>query len=88
MWEKMEARMTKCIIKNCHYPAAPALKRGLCMRCYTSAKLAVAEGGVTWDELVGMGLALSEADADGDPFTAALNQRMEGGTDATAGPDH
>lgn len=70
--------MTKCIVENCHYPNAPALKRGLCMRCYSTAKKQVESGAVTWDELVGLGLALSVADADGDPFTVALNKKMEG----------
>jgi hypothetical protein len=70
--------MTKCIIANCTYPQAPALKRGLCMRCYSSAKVTVEAGGVTWDELVGLGLALSTTEAGGDPFTVALNKKMEG----------
>lgn len=73
--------MTKCLIKNCHYPQAPALGRGLCMRCYSKAKEMVTDGGVTWDELVGLGLALSKEDAGNDPFTVELNKKLEG-TDA------
>lgn len=67
--------MTECLTPNCRYPAAPALKRGLCMRCHTSAKKLVEEGGMTWDELVGLGLAL--ATSDGDPFMDALNKKLE-----------
>ena len=70
--------MTKCMTPNCHYPQAPALGRGLCMRCYSSAKSAVEDGVATWDELVGLGLALSKADAGNDPFIIAINKKMEG----------
>jgi hypothetical protein len=78
--------VTKCLIENCYYPAAPALKRGLCMRCHGRASAAVKDGCATWDELVGMGLALPESEV-GDPFTVALQRKMEG-EDAATGPDH
>ena len=48
------------------------------MKCYSSAKKAVEAGAVTWDELVGLELALSKSDAGNDPFTLALNKKMEG----------
>lgn len=74
--------MTKCITPNCHYQQATALGRGLCMRCYSRAKGMVEDGGVTWDELVGMGLALSKEDGGLDPFTIELRKRMEGNSAA------
>ena len=49
------------------------------MRCYSKAKESVESGAVTWDELVGIGMALSKEDADSDPFTVELKKRMEGG---------
>lgn len=70
--------MTKCLTPNCHYPQAPALGRGLCMRCYSKAKESVDAGSVTWDELVGLGMALSKEDGGLDPFTIELNKRLEG----------
>ena len=70
--------MTKCMTSNCHYQQAQALGRGLCMRCYSKAKANVEEGIVTWDELVGLGLALSKEDGGLDPFTIELNKRLEG----------
>ena len=48
------------------------------MRCYSRAKETVESGAVTWDELVGLGLALSKQDGGLDPFTVELNKRMEG----------
>lgn len=74
--------MTKCVIVNCNNPSAPALKRGLCMRCYSRAKNCVDQGAATWNELVHHGLALSIDDAGGDPFTAALKIAKENSDNA------
>ena len=70
--------MTKCMTPSCHYPQAPALGWGLCMRCHGKAKKSIEEGIVTREELVGLGLALSEEDGGTDPFTVELRKRMEG----------
>lgn len=77
--------MTKCIIEACTSPSAPALKRGLCMRCHSRAKKMVQGGTTTWDEIVALGLALPLDTTD--PFTSALESArrdtdQEGTTDA------
>ena len=61
----------KCLTPKCRRPAALALKRGLCMVCYSEAKKLVAAGTATWDGLVALGLALSSGDQD--LFTKAFN---------------
>ncbi len=67
----------KCLIPDCPNMAAPALKRGLCMKCYSSARKMVERGAVTWDKLVKEGLALDSADSE--PFLKAV--RGMGGKD-------
>ena len=49
--------------------------RGLCLVCYSRAKKLVDARATTWDEIVGMGLATVEQDAD--PFTEAYNRIKE-----------
>lgn len=62
----------KCLTKGCMRPPAPALKRGLCMPCYSAAKKMVDAGKTTWIELVALGVAL-DADA-ADLFTKSLEE--------------
>lgn len=69
--------MKKCLTPNCSRPDAPALGRGLCMKCYSKAKKSVESGIVTWDELVGHGMALSKEETGEDPFTVELKKKME-----------
>lgn len=62
----------KCLVKTCLVSRATDPRyRGLCLRCYSSAKGLVAQGKATWDELVSMGLVLSDK---GDPLTEAFNE--------------
>ena len=55
---KMKCEVSKCLTPNCTREPAAALKRGLCMTCHSKAKKLVESGATTWDELVGMNLAL------------------------------
>lgn len=48
--------------------------RGLCKRCYGSARQKVTSGLTTWDQLVEMGLVLPAQNKPVNPFTAALNK--------------
>ena len=61
---------TTCITPDCNNKAAPGYGRGLCQKCYSSAKRAVESGKVTWDRLEELGLALPKD----DPFTKALDK--------------
>lgn len=70
--------MTKCMTPNCYHPQAQALGNGLCLRCHGKANKAVEAGITTWEEIIGMGLALSKEDTGNDPFTVALNKKLEG----------
>lgn len=56
-----------CIV-GCHRAAKA---RGLCVKCYASARSAVKAGKTTWHELVAKGLAL-ESQRAGSAFTEAL----------------
>ena len=58
--------MGKCITATCNAQEAPALKRGLCMLCYSRAKKLVSKGDTTWNEIVSLGLALPTDEED--PF--------------------
>ena len=46
--------------------------RGLCQRCYERAREAIAEGAVTWADLVAQGLALPAQ----KPTLGGLSERM------------
>ena len=70
--------MTKCMTPNCFHQQAQAIGNGLCLRCHSKANKAVEAGITTWEEIIGMGLALSKADSGNDPFTVALNKKLEG----------
>lgn len=61
---------TTCLTPGCLGRLAPANGRGLCMKCYASAKQAVKSGRTTWDILEEIGLVLRKE----DPFTKALNE--------------
>ena len=63
----------KCLSKTCTRPSALALKRGLCMICYSRAKKMVEAGVTTWREIIELGLALPSDTDGGDPFTQAFN---------------
>lgn len=67
------------MIAACPRPEAIALKRGLCMSCYSKAKKAVESGQTTWDALEKMGLCRSYVI---DPFTAAFEQAKQEQPDA------
>lgn len=58
----MSNGVLKCLTGLCRQDAA-ANCRGLCMKCYSSAKKAVERGEVTWDELVELGAAYEVPDA-------------------------
>ena len=64
--------LAKCLTEKCSAQAAP-MRRGLCTRCYRSAKKLVESGQTTWAELDGMGLAQSE-----DKFLVEFKKRKEG----------
>jgi hypothetical protein len=63
-----------CLTKNCMRPAAVAMKRGLCLICYSRAKKMVESGTTTWGQLVEMKLALPSDTEGADPFTQAFNE--------------
>ena len=55
--------MAKCLTKPCTKEQANvAVFKGLCLKCYSSAKKLVDSGQATWDELATMGLAIVEPD--------------------------
>lgn len=70
------AGSTKCLTKNCARQAAPSVKRGLCLPCYSRAKGMVESGTTSWNELVSLGLALPSDSVD--PFTQAFNEAKRG----------
>jgi hypothetical protein len=49
--------------------------KGLCDRCYRSAKRLVDAGKTTWEDLASLGLA--SIDGAEDKFTAAFNKRKK-----------
>lgn len=69
----------KCLITSCLNTSAPALKRGLCMTCYSRAKRMVEAGTTTWDKLVEIGLALPTDIQDGstDAFMTEFTNRSK-----------
>lgn len=56
----------KCLVTKCTSQEALALKRGLCMKCYSTAKKLVDSGATTWQRLIDMGMA---KDDGSDLFT-------------------
>jgi hypothetical protein len=63
-----------CIVPECKARRAAGENfRGLCMRCYSTAKKEVAAGRVTWKQLVEIDLALPV----GNAFTKALEERSK-----------
>ena len=68
----MTTENDRCLTKGCMRPPAAALKRGLCMPCYSAAKKMVDASKTTWTELVALGVAL---DADtANLFTKSLEE--------------
>ena len=61
----------QCMIAGCRRVSA---KRGLCLVCYSRAKVKVESGEVTWDKLVKLELC---GNTSGDPFDDAYNRAME-----------
>ena len=68
----VERNADKCLTPRCTRPAAPALNRGLCMMCHSSAKKMVESGTATWDGLASIGLALPGGNKD--LFTEAVKE--------------
>jgi hypothetical protein len=66
--------MSKCLVTNCKMNSAPALGRGLCMKCHSAAKKMITEGRTTWDELVNMGLALAKVGENF--FVSEFNEKL------------
>lgn len=64
--------IVSCLTPGCLGRVAPANKRGLCMKCYSTAKKTVESGTTTWDRLEELGLVLRKE----DPFTKALNDAL------------
>lgn len=62
----------KCLIPACQKPVAVNC-RGLCMKCYSSAKRKVESGASTWDKLAEMGLV----EAQEDDFTRAFDKAIK-----------
>lgn len=54
--------------RACGMPAAPANERGLCTRCYTTAKRLIESGKTTWEQLENAGFVLHRR----DPFEEQL----------------
>lgn len=68
-----------CMTSGCFGKAAPANGRGLCMKCYSTAKRAVENGKTTWEKMEELGLVGRKA----DPFEEALKKAMEGNAGET-----
>ena len=62
-----------CLVGTCRKSKAAGCK-GMCMKCYSSAKKLVTIGKTTWDELVEMGMAEIEAT---DEFTLEFQRRKQ-----------
>lgn len=59
--------MDKCLTKTCTNTQATVKEyKGLCVKCYSSAKKLVASGATTWERLGEMGLAI--VPKNNDPF--------------------
>lgn len=61
----------KCLTNGC---GAPPFKggRGLCIKCWGSAKKSVEAGTTSWDELARLGMVQSECE---DPFLSELERK-------------
>lgn len=66
---------SKCMITGCHrvYSADGIDTRGLCLPCFSRAKTRIAEGSITWERLVELGLCKPTL----DPFDAAIANAEE-----------
>lgn len=62
----------KCIVGDCKSKPAAQCK-GLCMKCYSTAKKLVTSGETTWEELYRMNLAVDES----EPFVRAFNSKKD-----------
>ena len=65
----------KCLIKNCNNDAKV---RGLCVRCYQTARRLVKQGKTTWGDLAARGLVLNgmPTKAEASAFTAAFRNQV------------
>lgn len=66
--------MNKCLTDGCSNNEAPALERGVCMKCYVRAKRMVESGVTTWLELSDLGMVLPNSKEGGDKFTEAFKR--------------
>lgn len=66
-------QQNKCVIEGCGRPRAEALKKGLCMSCYSRAKKMIDAGKTTWNELENRGLCVTTEATD--PFSVAFNKK-------------
>ena len=63
--------LPKCLIKKCNATAGNVKEyKGLCVKCFSSAKKMVLAEDTTWEELESMGLAILSADPFHDEFKA------------------
>ncbi len=65
-------QLNKCLSATCSNNSAAQCK-GLCMRCYSSAKKQVAAGKVTWEKFAELGMIELEK----TPFEAELEERLK-----------
>lgn len=70
----MSEQSSGCLVAEC---GRLTYARGMCRSCYESARRQVCLGNRTWDELVGMGLALAARRLVRNPLTIALQQLEE-----------
>ncbi len=64
----------KCLTAGCNSQAAGSKDfRGLCMKCYSSAKKYVESGSTSWEELERLGMVRSKE--QDDPFLTALKDK-------------
>lgn len=67
----------KCLTPKCQGTAA---HRGLCLKCYSTAKRAVEGGETTWEELEQLGMVESVVDKFRAAFDA-IRREKKGATD-------
>jgi hypothetical protein len=68
----------KCAVETCRANAAQGC-RGMCMKCYSSARKRVKEGFISWEQLEDMGLAKPEPSAFDREIMKKLKERGDGG---------
>lgn len=73
-WLMSDTKRYTCIVPGCNQPAAAANYRGLCLRCYGTAKKKIDAGETTWDRLVELGLCEKK---ESSPFDDAYSRAME-----------